>query len=183
MLVERTLKLTNLAMLLAFAVVVHTIEAYIPVPIPIPGAKAGLANIITLLTLLLYGFRSGLIIAVGRTVLGSFITGGFLGFGFWMSLSAGIISCTVMSVAILVYRQGYISVISVSILGAVFHNLAQLAMASIIIQNFTLFQGYFPVLVLMAIPIGYFTGLAAQYLETITRNSLKIIGVKGGVRI
>lgn len=172
---ERTFKLTNLAMLLAFAVVVHTIESYIPVPIPVPGAKVGLANIITLLTLLLYGLRSGLVVAAGRTVLGSLITGGFLGFGFWMSFAAGIVSCAVMALAITFYRQGYISVVSVSILGAVVHNLAQLSLAAVIIQNYALFQGYFPVLVLIAIPTGFFTGLAARYLETVTRNSLKFI--------
>ena len=73
-------------MLLTFAVVIHFVENLIPLPIPVPGAKIGLANIITLLTLLLYGLRSGLVIAAGRSLLGSLLAGGFMGFGFWLSL-------------------------------------------------------------------------------------------------
>ena len=163
-------------MLVTFAVVIHFIENLVPLPIPVPGAKLGLANVITLLTLLLFGLRSGLVVAAGRSLLGSIFSGGFLGFGFWLSITAAVVSCMVMALFIPFSHRGYITVISVSIIGAVFHNLTQLSMASVIMENIALFRGYFPLLVFMAIPTGFLTGLAASYLEGITRRNLRLMG-------
>ncbi|MFY9114509.1 MAG: Gx transporter family protein [Dethiobacteria bacterium] len=170
-----TVKITNLAMLLTFAVVIHFVENLIPLPIPVPGAKIGLANIITLLTLLLYGLRSGLVIAAGRSLLGSLLAGGFMGFGFWLSFVASIVSCTIMALFIPLLRRGNITAVSISIIGAVFHNLTQLTVAAVIMQNAVLFQGYFPLLVLVALPTGLLTGVAAVYLENITRDRLDLL--------
>ena len=170
-----TLKITYLALLLTFAVVIHTVEALFPLPFPLPGAKLGLANVITLLTLRLYGWGSGLVIAGGRSVLSSFFTGKFLGPGFMMSLTAGTISCVAMYLLFKMERRGNISIISVSVTGAVLHNVTQLTVAAIILQNSLLLQGYAPFLILIAIPTGVFTGLAAHYLEELTTRNLKRI--------
>lgn len=170
--------LTYMAVLITFAVVIHTVEAALPVPMPVPGVRLGLANIITLLTIVLYGVRSGLLVAVLRTILGSFFTGGFLGFGFWLSLSGGVLSCLVMALALLLVKREVISLVSVSVLGAVTHNLAQLAAASLIVSNFALLRGYFPLLLLLAVPTGIFTGMAAHYLEGITR---RVVYQSGGL--
>ncbi|MEW5785819.1 MAG: Gx transporter family protein [Bacillota bacterium] len=170
--------LTYMAVLVTFAVVIHTVEAALPLPMPVPGVRLGLANIITLLAIVLYGLRSGLLVSVLRTLIGSFFTGGFLGFGFWLSLAGGAAACLVMTLAVVLLRRGYLSLVSVSILGAVTHNLAQLAAASVIIANPALLRGYFPLLLLLGIPTGLFTGLAAHYLEGITR---RIICQAGGV--
>jgi heptaprenyl diphosphate synthase len=172
--------LTYMAVLITFAVVIHTVEAALPLPMPVPGVRLGLANIITLLAVVLYGLRSGLLVAVLRTVLGSFFTGSFLGFGFWLSLSGGVLSCLVMALALLLVKRRVISLLSVSVLGAVTHNLAQLAAASLIISNFALFRGYFPLLLLLAVPTGIFTGMAAHYLEGITR---RVVYQAGGLGV
>ncbi len=171
--------LTYMAVLITFAVVIHTVEAALPLPMPVPGVRLGFANIITLLTIVLYGVRSGLLVAVLRTVLGSFFTGTFLGFGFWLSLAGGVASCLVMALAVLICQRGYISLVSVSVLGAVTHNLGQLTVASAMISNFALLQGYFPLLLLLAIPTGIFTGLAAHYLEGVTRRVVYQAGGAG----
>ena len=114
--------LTYMAVLVTFAVVIHTVEAALPLPMPVPGVRLGLANIITLLAIVLYGLRSGLTVSILRTLLGSFFTGSFLGFGFWLSLTGGIAACLVMALAVMLFRRGTISLVSVSILGAVTHN-------------------------------------------------------------
>ena len=123
--------LTYMAVLVTFAVVIHTVEAALPLPMPVPGVRLGLANIITLLAIVLYGLRSGLIVSILRTLLGSFFSGSFLSFGFWLSLAGGVSSCLVMALAVLLVKRKAISLVSVSILGAVTHNLAQLAAASL----------------------------------------------------
>lgn len=172
--------LTYMAVLITFAVVIHTVEAALPLPMPVPGVRLGLANMITLLTIVLYGLRSGLLVSILRTVLGSLITGGFLGFGFWLSLSGGIAACLVMALAVVLAKRGYLSLLSVSVLGAATFNLAQLAAASAIIANRALLQGYYPLLLILSVPTGIFTGLAAIYLEGITR---RVVFQAGGTGI
>jgi heptaprenyl diphosphate synthase len=164
--------LTYLAVLITFAIVIHTVEAALPLPMPVPGVKLGLANIITLLTLTLFGLRSGLLVTVLRTVLGSLFIGGLFGFGFWLSFTAGITSCLVMALLLILKRKALISLVSVSVLGAAVHNLTQLTVASAIISNFSLLKGYYPLLLLLSVPTGIFTGLAAHYLEGITRRMI-----------
>lgn len=164
--------LTYLAVLIAFAVVIHTVEAVLPLPMPVPGVRLGLANIITLLTLILFGLRSGLLVAVLRTVLGSLFVGGLFSFGFWLSITAGVASCLVMSLVLILQKKGLVSLISVSVIGATVHNLTQLTLASLIISNMTLLKGYFPLLLLLSVPTGIFTGLAVYYLEGITMRMI-----------
>lgn len=171
--------LTYMAVLVTSAVVIHTAEAALPLPMPVPGVRLGLANIITLLAVVLYGVNAGLLVAVLRTVLGSFFTGGFLGFGFWLALAGGIASCLVMALALLLVRRGYISLVSVSVLGAVAHNLTQISVASLIISNLTLLRGYYPLLILLAVPTGIFTGVAVSYLVDITKRAVYQAGETG----
>lgn len=170
---KRTFSLVFLALLLSFAVAIHTLEAAIPVPIPVPGVKLGLANIITILTLTLFGLRSGFTVAVLRSVLGSLLTGTFLGFGFILSISSSSLSTLAMGALLPLRRKGHISLISVSICGAVVFNVIQLTAAAIIVQNFMLWRGYMPFLLLAALPTGFFTGLAAAYLEQLTGRILR----------
>jgi len=165
--------LTYLALLITFAVVIHTVEAALPLPMPVPGVRIGLANIITLLTLILFGLRSGLLVAVIRSVLGSIFVGGLFGFGFWLSITAGIMSCLAMALVLVFQKKGLVSLISVSVIGAAVHNLTQLTMASIIIASFDLLRGYFPFLLLLSVPTGIFTGLAAYYLEGVTERMIR----------
>ncbi len=165
--------LTYLALLVTFAVVIHTVEAAMPLPMPVPGVRIGLANIITLLTLVLFGLRSGLLVATIRSVLGSIFVGGLFGFGFWLSLAAGLTSCLAMAFMLLFQRKGLVSMVSVSVVGAAIHNLTQLGMASIIISSIELIKGYYPFLLLLSIPTGIFTGLAAYYLHGVTGRMIR----------
>jgi len=134
-------------------------------PLLVPGAKIGLANIITLLTFIIYGFKSAIFVAVIRTVLGSIFLGNFLGFGFFLSFSGAVISTLAMALGIYLWRRDKVSLIAVSILGAVAHNTAQVAAASIIIRNINLLKLYLPLLLILAIPTGFFTGLVVIYSQ------------------
>ncbi len=167
----KTLKMVYLAMLITFAVAVHTIEAALPVPFPVPGVKLGLANIITLLTIVLYGYGSGLLVASLRSILGSLFSGNFLGFGFYLSFSGAVLSCVAMGLLMKLYRKKKITLISVSIGGAVIFNVIQLALASMFVQNAVLFRGYLPFLLFLAVPTGFFTGLVTIYLEKAVRRA------------
>ena len=89
-----TRKLTTLSILIALATVIHTVEYYIPNPLPIPGAKLGLANVITLITLLILDFKSGLIVSSLRVILASLIVGTLFSFGFIMVFSGESRGCS-----------------------------------------------------------------------------------------
>jgi heptaprenyl diphosphate synthase len=171
--------LTYLAVLITFAVVIHTVEAALPLPMPVPGVRLGLANIITLLTLILFGLRSALLVSVLRSVIGSLFVGGLFGFGFWLSITAGVTSCVVMALVLILQKKGLISLVSVSVIGAAVHNLTQLTLAALIISNMALLQGYYPLLLLLSVPTGIFTGLAAAYLEGVTLRMIKVSGKEG----
>ena len=62
----------------------------------------------------------------------------------------------------------------ISIVGAIFHNIGQLFVASLVISNFGIFT-YLPVLMLTAILTGYFIGLAAKYILHVLSTNLKVI--------
>ncbi|MCL4463050.1 MAG: Gx transporter family protein [Firmicutes bacterium] len=168
----RTKKLTQLAILLAFALVMHTVEALLPVPMLVPGAKLGLANVITLLAFVIFGFGSAMYLAVVRTLLGSIFLGNFPGFGFYLSFSGAVISTLVMALGIALWKRGKISLVVVSIMGAVAHNTAQVAVASLVIGNFNLLKLYLPLLLFLAIPTGFFTGLVVVYTQKALRRVL-----------
>ena len=49
----KTRKMVLLGLLTAIALTIFMLEAQIPAPVPIPGVKLGLANIVTVFTLFL----------------------------------------------------------------------------------------------------------------------------------
>ena len=165
---NKTRKLAYLSILLSLALALHIFERTLPLPMPVPGVKLGLANIVTLLTIVFFGFKEALLIVIMRTFIGSIFGGGILAFCF--SVAGGLLSTMVMA---LMYKRfiKYFSIPSVSITGAVFHNIGQIAVASFVIQNINLVY-YLPVLLFSGIITGFFTGLLVQ----LTLKPLENIG-------
>jgi heptaprenyl diphosphate synthase len=133
----------------------------LPNPLPIPGVKLGLANIVTLLAIYLFGAKEGLAISVLRVLFVSFLSGTFLSVGFFLSLSGATISALVM--ASLKNFVPSLSLVGISIAGAVTHNVAQLLAASVLIQTGYIFF-YLPVLLLAGLPTGLSTGYITRLL-------------------
>lgn len=156
---NRTRKLVLLAILVSLATGLHVLEGLFPNPVPIPGAKLGLANIITLITLTLFGWREGLLVALLRVFIGSFLGGTFLGLGFLLSLSGAVFSLLVMC-GLFRFVPG-LSIIGVSVGGAVAHNLAQVTVAALVTETPYLYY-FLPVLLLLSVPTGIFIGAAAK---------------------
>ena len=152
-----------LGLLISVGLVLHVVENLLPLSFFVPGAKIGLANIASLLGLIIFGFKAGLLILSARILAGSLLGGTFLSFNFFMSLSGGVAGFILMSVIYLIF-DNYFSLIGVSIIGAVFHNFGQIIAASFIISNFGLLY-YLPYLTLLAIPSGIGIGLIVQFTE------------------
>ncbi len=155
----KTKKLLYVSLLIAFSLILSYIETFIPA-IPIPGAKLGLASIATLLALYLFDFKTSFTVVALRIILSAFIFTNFTALIY--SLSGGIVSLIAMYFAIKLAKDK-LSIIGVSIIGAVFHNMAQLAAAIFVLGTVSIVS-LTPWLLLVAIITGIFTGLTAKYI-------------------
>jgi heptaprenyl diphosphate synthase len=144
-------------MYLTMALIIFTLEAQLPPIVPIPGVKLGLANVIILVVIMSCGVKDAFTVLILRIIMASIFSGQFIGFMY--SLCGGIISLSVMSLASLVIKRDKLWVISV--LGAIGHNIGQIAVA-IFITGAVQIIGYFSILLVSAIITGFVTGIAAQ---------------------
>ncbi|MBE6991210.1 MAG: Gx transporter family protein [Ruminococcaceae bacterium] len=153
-----TRKITRIAMLTAVALVIFVVENQIPVPIPVPGVKLGLANAVTLFAMWTLGRREAGAVLFLRIILGSLVCGTISAMLYSISgaVLCYIAMCFVMQ--ILTMKQMWI----MSIIGAVFHNIGQM-LAAVLITSTTALIAYLPVLMVSAVITGLFTGLCAQY--------------------
>ena len=167
---KSTRKMVTLSLLVSQALVLHVIERMIPVPIPVPGIKLGLANVISLFTIIIFGFKEAMLVVFLRTILGSFFGGGVSSFLY--SFTGGVFSTIVMAL-LFKYTKNIFSIIAISVVGAVFHNIGQILIASMVVSNANLFF-YLPVLLISAVITGIFIGLTVQYTMKPLQTILKM---------
>jgi len=156
---KRTKKLALMALLTAMALVVFVIEAQIPAPVPVPGVKLGLANVITLTTMLLLGRKEAGTVLLVRIIMGSMFAGGLSALIY--SMAGGALAYLIM--CLLLKPLGGERVWALSALAAVGHNVGQIAACVLIVKTPGIW-GYLPVLVISGVVTGIFTGFAAMYL-------------------
>ena len=154
-----TRRVTRMALLTAIALTIFMAEAQIPNPIPIPGIKLGLANIVTVYAMFVLGPADTLMILVSRVFLGSVFSGQMM--TFFYSLSGGLVCYAAMLLLRRVLTKDQIWVCSV--IGGGCHNLGQL-MAAILIARTPALVLYLPYLLPAGLAAGLFTGLCAQLL-------------------
>lgn len=158
---EQTRRRVFMALFIALAVGLHTFEALLPNPLP--WFRIGLANILALTALSLYGLRAMWTLSLSRILIGSLLLGNLLGPGFLLSLSGGIAACLLMSGGVLLLRRG-IGLVGLSILGAAGHICGQLLMARLIVVQHQSIWLLLPLLLLFALGSGLVNGLVADFL-------------------
>ena len=156
----RTRAITKTAILVALASVLHAVEAQIPLPYVVPGAKLGLANIVALYAVMTMQLGQAMAISCLRTLLGSLLSGTFLSFGYYLGAAGALFSTLAMYLAARVSGER-LSVVGVSVVGSFTHNVTQLLAAALLLQQAGVFF-YLPHLMLFAIPTGVFVGLLAS---------------------
>lgn len=161
----KTNRLTRLSMLLAISIVLAIVESFLPA-IPIPGVKLGLANVITLIILVVYDKKDAFVVLLLRVLLVSLLRGSFLNISFYMSLSGGVSAYLFM---ILSLHAKKFSLVGVSISGAFGHSLGQIIMAIILLSTPALVY-YFPYILLLSIGTGIITGYIAIYGSKIMKS-------------
>jgi len=166
---KETSRLVLLALLTGLAIVLHYVEALIPMPYVMPGAKLGLANVVALYVVLEQGAAGALTVSALRTVIGSLISGTFLSVTFILSFVGAMLSTAVMG-AVHALGRGGLSVTGLSIAGATTHNMGQLLAAAYIVRQAGVFF-YLPYLLLFALPTGFFVGLVVSKLPRLVKRA------------
>ncbi len=153
-------QLARMGLLFALAMVLSFIEGLLPVlPILPPGVKLGLSNIVTMYALFFLGTGSGFTIAVLKAMFVLLTRGPVSA---CMSLTGGVLSVLVMVLLFSLRAKLHLSL--VSIFGAVFHNIGQLAASALVLRSlFTL--AYLPVMVLSGVAMGLVTSLLLKVLQ------------------
>lgn len=156
-----TKRIAYCAMLTALAMIFGYVEALIPFGFGIPGVKLGLANIVIVLALYLLPAYQAFVIQLMRIVLVSFLFGN-LSMMFY-SLAGGVLSFLVMF--FLKKRDGF-SVMGVSIAGGVSHNIGQLIVAVLVVQNLKI-AFYFPALMIAGLITGCLIGILVYRIKPV----------------
>ena len=151
----------------ALALIFSYVELLIPINFGIPGAKLGLANLMTVLVLYKMGIKEALALSVTRIILSGFMFGNL--FGILYSLSGGLISLIIMY---LFLKTNLFSNIIISIMGGIFHNVGQLLVAMLFFSS-TVFMYYLPYLMLFGILSGIIIGILGEIIYLKIGNQLK----------
>ena len=160
-------RLARLALLAAAAVVLGYIEGLLcAVMLLPPGIKLGLANTVLLYAVYLLGPGSAVLLMLLKVVLTGFMSGNLFA-AFFYSMGGGILSLIAMLVTKKLGGEK-ISIVGVSVMGAVFHNVGQLLVASVILRTSKLMLYVF-VLLIAAVVTGVITGLAGQQIVRVLR--------------
>lgn len=155
----KTRKLTQLGLLTAIALTIFMIEAQIPAPVPLPGVKLGLANIVTVFTVFALGPKDGIAVLSGRIFLGAVFAGNFSTIFYSAAGGGCAILVTILLRKILKKNQLWVA----GCLGAAAHSIGQVAMAAILMGTVSV-AIYLPVMIVISILTGLFTGFCAQFL-------------------
>ncbi|HBT48693.1 MAG: Heptaprenyl diphosphate synthase component I [Caldanaerobacter subterraneus] len=157
---SKTKKMVFLAILVANSLILYIIEGMLPVPFIAPGAKLGLANIITIVSLYLFGLFDTFVVLIVRILLATFFASSPS--TLFYSIGGGLLSLFAMHFVKSIGKSN-ISEVGVSVVGAVFHNIGQMLVASLIVQNIKIMI-YLPVLMIAGIGTGVFVGLSAKFV-------------------
>ena len=152
-------KVALYGVLIALAMVLSYVEMLIPLPVGIPGVKPGLANLVVFLALYMMTAREALLISMVRILLVSITFGN--GSAFLYSMAGGILSFLVMWIF---QKKDFLLPSGVSIAGGIAHNVGQLLIAAVILENGAVFT-YFPVLLAAGCITGGIIGFLGEQIR------------------
>lgn len=165
---ERARKVALYGILIALAMIMSFVESLIPIPIPVPGVKLGLANLVTVTGLYLVGIPGTICITLLRVLLVGLSFGN--PYSMIYGLSGSFLSLFIMSLA---KKHHWFSHVGISILGGIFHNIGQITFAALIVQTAGVYF-YLPALLaagcVSGTIIGVLGGIMTERLTKFTKN-------------
>ena len=152
-------RIALLGLLTAIALTIFLLEAQLPPVVPIPGVKLGLANIVTVFAVFALGAWEGAAVLACRVFLGAVFAGNFSSVLY--SAAGGLCAILATVGAKRVLRENQLW--AAGCLGAVAHSVGQL-LAAVAVTRTAAVLSLLPVLVIISLFTGLFTGLCAQFL-------------------
>jgi len=159
-------KVTLYGLLIAVALILSYVESIVPFFFTVPGIKMGLPNIAIVFALYKIGAKGAAAVSIIRVFIVALLFGNLISFAF--SLAGACVSLCVMS---LLRKWDKFSCAAVSVAGAVLHNVAQIAVAAIVI-NSGVIVFWLPALCVSAVVTGLCIGLVSSLLVKRVRIDL-----------
>ena len=160
--------IARVGLMAALALIFSYVEAIIPYSPTLPGIKLGIANIVTVVALYKFGVKDAIAVSVVRIVIAGLLFNGL--FGMLYSLAGALLSLAGM---IALKKTGLFSIVGVSMAAGVLHNMGQLIVASVLIEDLRIFF-YFPALMFSGIVAGILVGIAS----TVIIRSVKVSSLR-----
>ena len=158
-------KVAYLGLFLGLALVCSYLESLVPIGFGIPGIKLGLTNVVVILLMYCIGAKEALVISLLRIFLIGFL---FNPASILFSLAGGLLSFILMY---LMKRTNLFKCLSVSLVGGISHNIGQIIVASVIVENYNILF-YIPVLLVAGIITGFLIGIVSQEIIIRLGNSI-----------
>jgi len=157
---NKTQMLVLTYLIFAAALVLAIVENMLPpLPIAVPGIKFGLSNIAVMYALFFLGRKQAYTIGILKAVFVFVTRGGIAGL---LSLTGGILSITVMILLMAIFREK-ITYLIISIFGAVFHNIGQFIVITVIYTGINMWA-YLPVLLISGLAAGIVTSTLLRFI-------------------
>ena len=157
-------KTAYLGLLCAAAIILGYVESLFPGFVGVPGMKIGLPNLAVVMVLYLYSWKEAIAVSFVRILVIGFLFGNAFSIAF--SLAGGMLSLLCMEA---VRRFLKLSCTGVSMIGGVTHNLGQILVAMVVVENVRVGY-YFSILAVTGLVTGILIGiLAAELVKRIRR--------------
>ena len=161
----RSKKIAYCGLLTTVALLLSYVERMLAIPMIVPGMKLGLANVAVLIALYILDNKTAFSISILRILISALLFTGFASFLY--SASGALLSFTVMAFC---KKTNIFSMIAVSILGGISHNIGQITIACVIVENIGLFY-YMPFLIILGIATGFITGIVGNKAVYYIKNN------------
>lgn len=154
---DKAKRIALFGMMVALAFTFSYLESLIPFNFGIPGVKLGLANLVVVVALYIMKPGEAFAIAIIRVFLAGLTFGNVYSIAY--SLCGGILSFAVM----FLMKKTKLSVIGVSMLGGISHNIGQIIVAAIVMETIRIAY-YLPVLLVAGLITGMLMGIISKLI-------------------
>ena len=163
---QHTKQLALMGLLLGIIVILGFLESTFVIPLMPPHARPGFANIIVMITATTIGKKQAITLNILKSLFVLITRGPIAGL---LSLTGGVLSIVVI---ILLLKFKNLSMIAISVAGALTHSLGQFAVFMLLMQT-PAFVFYLPVLLISGIISGVLTGTLKQAIMPILKRLQK----------
>lgn len=149
-------KTAYIGLFCALAIILGYVENLLPVFPFVPGVRLGITNLVTVFLLYSFTYKEAVFVSCIRILCIGFMFGNL--FSIVYSLAGAFLSLFCMTLA---RKIKGLSMVGVSVIGGVTHNIGQLIIAAFIVESGSVFF-YFPILLCAGIVTGFLIGIVSS---------------------